>query len=232
VREAVREALDRIDPGWAAAPVPASVAHSVAGLVQLAGTTWEGEETPGGRYEYTFHPDGTLEYDYSTGRFRNGTWRQDGDSVYMEMNGQYAENKGTIRGQRMEGSGSNVNGLRWTWWATLRGGTATAPVPPSDGAAAAQALVGEWHEYWDGEPNPDPVRISADAGGGVRLARGGSGDRYSDVSFDGQVLTYRERDLDGETYEVTLELETPDRLAGPIVSDRRGVHRRELRRER
>jgi Xaa-Pro aminopeptidase len=50
----------------------------------------------------------------------NGTWKQDGDTVYIEMNNKYAEYHGSITGTHIEGTAHNVKGHDWTWTADKR----------------------------------------------------------------------------------------------------------------
>lgn len=80
----------------------------------VSGTTWISRETDG-TYEYTFIPGGALHYKSPTGFWKNGTWKQEGNSVYMETNQKYAEQRGVITGNEIRGHAWNVNGNRWTW---------------------------------------------------------------------------------------------------------------------
>jgi len=81
----------------------------------IAGTTWTGPDTHGRHYVYEFLADGTLHYTYETGSFTDGTWKQDGDSIYMSINNKYSERLGRITGTHMEGNAWNVKGEKWTW---------------------------------------------------------------------------------------------------------------------
>ena len=81
----------------------------------VAGTTWAGPDTHGRHYVYRFLADGTIDYTYETGHFTNGTWIQDGDTIYMSINKKYSERKGRITGTHMEGDAWNVKGEKWTW---------------------------------------------------------------------------------------------------------------------
>lgn len=84
-------------------------------LISVAGTIWTGWESDGDYYEFYFMKNGSLHYKSPTGYWTVATWRQDGNEIYMEFNNKYAERQGTITGNRMEGDGWNVKGLRWTW---------------------------------------------------------------------------------------------------------------------
>ncbi len=86
----------------------------------VAGTTWAGSGSDGRYLEYHFQPDGALHYKSPTGFWTNGTWKQDGDAIYMETNKKYSERQGRISGTRMEGKAWNVKGEKWTWAADKR----------------------------------------------------------------------------------------------------------------
>ena len=100
-------AARQVGPG-AMVPIPVSAAS-------VAGTTWAGTDSDGDYYEYSFRPDGALHYKSPTGSFTNGTWKQDGDSIYMEMNQKYSEHRGRISGTSMRGKAWNVVKHKWTW---------------------------------------------------------------------------------------------------------------------
>jgi len=81
----------------------------------VAGTTWAGTDSDGDHYEYKFQASGALHYSSPTGFWKNGTWKQEGNEIYMETNNKYSERQGTISGNRMEGQAWNVKDRRWTW---------------------------------------------------------------------------------------------------------------------
>src|SRR5262249_59064976 len=56
-----------------------------------------------------------LNYTTPTGTFLNGTWRQIGTVVLMEMNRHYADYEGFIAGDEIRGTASNVANLKWGW---------------------------------------------------------------------------------------------------------------------
>ncbi len=100
-------------------PTPSSGNGKAA---SLAGTSWNVVETDaiGSRDIFNFMPDGTLSYSYQNGTYSNGTWKQDGDSIYIEMNHKYVEYSGQITDTHVEGKAWNVKGLTWTWTADKR----------------------------------------------------------------------------------------------------------------
>ena len=106
-------------PARPAAPlanVPESADQGEPVAVPLAGTTWLAQDVVGATV-YEFLPTGVLKYSYNGSTFLNGTWRQSGSAVYMEMNNRYAERDAVIRGDSMSGTGHNTVGKTWTWTA-------------------------------------------------------------------------------------------------------------------
>jgi hypothetical protein len=97
-----------------AAPVPKSLRPKAPNLV---GTTWvsDEDEVKLGVIEYTFHEGGKL-----TWRNRNGTqvwtegsWTQEGDHLYWEVNQKYVDYNADFAGGQFEGLAVNKNNLRW-----------------------------------------------------------------------------------------------------------------------
>ncbi|MFZ0946108.1 MAG: hypothetical protein WB930_10765 [Syntrophobacteraceae bacterium] len=86
----------------------------------VAGTIWAGIDSDGDYYEYHFQPDGALHYKSPQGFYKNGAWKQDGDTIYMETNKKFAERQGRISGRHMNGNAWNVKGQTWTWAADKR----------------------------------------------------------------------------------------------------------------
>jgi uncharacterized protein (TIGR02996 family) len=82
---------------------------------RLVGTCWSGRDSDGAFYVFRFRPRGKLNYTSPTGTFLNGTWKQVGNVVGMEMNRHYADYEGIIAGGRIRGSARNVDRRRWRW---------------------------------------------------------------------------------------------------------------------
>jgi outer membrane biogenesis lipoprotein LolB len=89
-------------------------------VASLAGTSWTVVESDGDNDIFNFLADGTLSYSYQNRSYTNGTWKQDGDSVYIEMNHKFVEYTGRITGTHIEGNASNVKVHHWTWTADKR----------------------------------------------------------------------------------------------------------------
>jgi outer membrane biogenesis lipoprotein LolB len=105
-------------------------------VINVSGTTWVGTDSDGDYYEYSFQADGALYYKSPSGFYKHGTWKQDGDSIYMETNDKYSEYQGRITGTHIEGNAWNVKDLKWTWVADLRN------TPPAFANGAAASLAG------------------------------------------------------------------------------------------
>jgi hypothetical protein len=81
----------------------------------LEGTDWKGEASIIGDMIFRFERGGVLDYTSPAGRFRKATWKQEGDSVYIEINDRFAEYRGTIRGDTLAGTADNIKDKHWTW---------------------------------------------------------------------------------------------------------------------
>src|SRR5262249_18143954 len=101
--------------GFAPAPLPRRERTGAQRPVLVEGTAWSGMDSEGKRYVFRFLPGGNLDYTSPTGRFRNGTWRQSGDAVFMETNQRYWEFNGVVRGDKLLGKAVNVRGGKWTY---------------------------------------------------------------------------------------------------------------------
>jgi len=96
-----------------------SAQQAVTSSTDLKGTNWSGIDiymssrfVP---YTYRFGPNAVLTYGYQGQTYSNGTWRQNGDAVYMETNHKYSERVGLIQGKEILGVGRNVVGQTWNW---------------------------------------------------------------------------------------------------------------------
>ncbi len=100
-------------------PAFAQTSNSPA-VPSLAGSSWNVAETDGDNDVFTFMADGSMHYFDGKNNYTNGTWKQDGDSIYIEMNNKFCEYQGRISGTHMEGKAWNVKGHNWTWVADQR----------------------------------------------------------------------------------------------------------------
>lgn len=71
------------------------------------------------QWSFFLRGDGVLEYEKSGRQFSTGTWSQSEDTLYLEINRNYAQYKGIIKRDRIvEGEAQNIAGDEWTWEAT------------------------------------------------------------------------------------------------------------------
>jgi hypothetical protein len=114
----------------------------------IAGTSWAGSDSDGGDWTFSFRPDGRLSYKLKSSA-GDGTWKQDGNRVSLEINNNYAAFDGAIAGERMSGTASNVDGLRWTWTFQKQPAASQDPAEISPSSPPAPA-----------EPSPPPPTIA------------------------------------------------------------------------
>src|SRR3954452_14857177 len=81
--------------------------YRLTGIDKVEGTVWKGETRPGALFIVRFEPGGVLCYTSPNGTWRNGTWKQEGPAIYLEMNQRYAEYRGKIEGDRIVGDAVN-----------------------------------------------------------------------------------------------------------------------------
>jgi hypothetical protein len=104
----------------------------------VEGTVWKGETHPGQIFIVRFEKGGVLCYTSPSGTWRNGTWKQTGNAIYLEMNKKYAEYRGVMRGDRITGEASNIANSNWTWDVKRVGliGSEKTPALPPDASPA------------------------------------------------------------------------------------------------
>lgn len=81
--------------------------------LDLRGTSWQGSDHVEG-YRVTIEPDGTVTYGYREKSTRGGSWVQEGNHVYWEVNKKFRETRATIVGDVLRGESWNKAGKRWT----------------------------------------------------------------------------------------------------------------------
>ncbi len=79
----------------------------------LRGTRWFGKTYEKADMTLVFEPDGRLTWSHTNSSYTTGSWKQEGHSVYLEMNNKYCEFKGTVSYDMIQGGWWNVTGLRW-----------------------------------------------------------------------------------------------------------------------
>jgi hypothetical protein len=93
----------------------------------LEGTVWSGRLLPDDDSIFRFEKGGVLWIRYFGNASRMGTWKQDGSSIYIEVNQKYAEMRGILRGGRMTGDGGNRANLKWTFDVQRKSSSIAAP---------------------------------------------------------------------------------------------------------
>lgn len=91
-----------------------SLYKTTSNTPSVAGTTWSVNETGKKFIEYNFSPDGSVHY-WSNRYWRNGTWKQEGERVYMDVNSGYAQYVGSMSESVMTVSAKNIEGKEWAW---------------------------------------------------------------------------------------------------------------------
>lgn len=129
-------------------PTHAQVSESIS---SLAGTSWAGivnSPDSAGRfqdyaYEFEFLTGSKLRWRWRGTVYDNGTWKQSGRDILLELNDGRSTWRGTIEGNRMSGNSLNKEGYQWNW-VLLR---QTRALPQS---AQAIPAPGEWINYSSG----------------------------------------------------------------------------------
>ena len=91
-----------------AVPLPRDVIPDVP---SLEGSEWSGDQNGQG-FRYRFDRDGVVRYFGNGDNTSKGNWKQTNDSVEFDING-YSFHKGTVRGDVIEGTSSNREGMNW-----------------------------------------------------------------------------------------------------------------------
>lgn len=98
-----------------AAPVPKSLLRKKT--PDVTGTVWVSDETAVdlGVIEYTFHEGGKLTWKRNDGNqvWTAGTWKQEGEHLYWEVNQRYVDYNTDFKSGRFEGGALNKTNTRW-----------------------------------------------------------------------------------------------------------------------
>jgi TonB family protein len=114
---------------------------------RVEGTAWAVNDTLGSSYIFEFRSGGAFRATSTDGTASTGSWKQEGSSVTIKVDGKAAEYVGTIKGVQIEGGVKNKTGSAWHWTALLEEATpissaAAVPTYPAIAKAArAQGVV-------------------------------------------------------------------------------------------
>lgn len=103
-------------------------------------TTWAGKDIRGQSILLYFAGDGSLVYKTPSGIWPNGSWRQEGDNLYFEMNKKFSEHKGTLHGNEVSGEGWTKQGYKNRWSATKQSANLASLVQATSVAHPPPAL--------------------------------------------------------------------------------------------
>jgi hypothetical protein len=79
----------------------------------LVGTTWTGNSFEKREIVLEFLADGKVNVTYNEAKVENAGWKQDGEKIWFQLNKNYCEFNGVLKGDRVEGQCHNVAGTRW-----------------------------------------------------------------------------------------------------------------------
>lgn len=128
----------------------------------VEGTTWSGIDVTGGFTVYEFLKGGKLRctrYEHPLYVWETASWKQDGDFVYLEMNNRYAEYRGVVKGNQIEGFASNIKNEKWRWQLYKQPAIVTAVAPGYPREAIAEKI--EYSYEWALKVDAQGVPVSA-----------------------------------------------------------------------
>ena len=82
--------------------------------VKLEGTKWEGVDSLGKTWKFTFVQGGALECVLDQHPCQKATWNNENHKLYLETNNRYAEFEGKVEKEEIRLEAHNVKGLQWT----------------------------------------------------------------------------------------------------------------------
>lgn len=136
----------------------------------ISETSWQGKDLWGRPIVLYFSGDGRLAYKTGNGIFTDGTWQQNDDNVYLEINKKFVEQRGVLKDDELTGDGVTQRGYKGSWSVKRLSSN-----PPDLTAAAA---------------SPKPVAAVA---GGSLTKEELQGTYEGTVKFDSSALTIRLR---------------------------------------
>lgn len=107
-------------------------------------TYWAGSKVNGSTFVLELYTSGNLRFIPATGVISKGTWRRNGNTIQMELNGGFVKLNGELDGNRMVGIAATKRGVTWKWFAQHqpRVLSTVAPLyPPLARAAMVSGIV-------------------------------------------------------------------------------------------
>jgi len=105
-------------------------------------TFWAGTDSSGSPFVFELQPSGKFRYIPATGIVSKGNWKQNGNSIEMEVNGKFVKFSGVVESEQMKGEASSKRGLKWTWAAAKQPLVISNVAPPYPPIARAARVIG------------------------------------------------------------------------------------------
>lgn len=96
-----------------AVPLAAAPRIKTKTVPSLVGTAWSGNTWEKQTMVFEFHADGQINVTYNGAPVKDCAWKQDGESVHVEINNKYLEFDGKLQDGKVVGHCHNVAGTQW-----------------------------------------------------------------------------------------------------------------------
>ena len=137
-------------------------------------TYWFGTQKDGSTFVLEQHEFGKLRFIPASGMISEGTWKQNENSVEIELNDGFARLSATIEGDHLRGSATGRRGAHWSWSALKQPRVLATSAPAYPALARAAKISGSVI-----------VDVEVDASGAVNSVRAVQGHpMLRDVSKD------------------------------------------------
>ena len=205
------------------------------GVPSLEGTSWVGTvrapdsngEFHDNAYQIDLLSGNRLQWKWNDTLYTNGTWRQNGRSIRMELNDGYSTWLGTIEGNQMSGNSTNKPGHKWSWTLTRRAYQSYGdPVSRSTQAPAGwirhSSTAGRFSILMPAEPNVEEEPVDTAAGkliNHIFLVQKGSATFY--ISY----ADYPQNDADPQRVLDGVRDGGINSIKGTLVSEKTITHK-------
>ncbi|HEX3152038.1 MAG TPA: hypothetical protein VHR66_28450 [Gemmataceae bacterium] len=96
-------------PAWSAPRLP----EEKGKVRSLIGTKWVGNSYEKREIVIEFLADGAVHVTYNDSPIENAGWRQDGDKIWFQLNKNYCEFDGVLKGDKLVGQCHNIANTQW-----------------------------------------------------------------------------------------------------------------------